>query len=1405
MERDCISDLDRGPRPDRPLQLHPCLLPPGRRHRRFLGLIAGGLIPLLPAPAAALDYFYFELDNGGVVSVAESSKTVSVVVVRQGENIQQLVVTYDVVADTATAGVDFITAAGELVWKPGESRKTLAFPILNDALTEKTESFTVRLTGVTHGGNLAGPYVVTVAIEDNDPGAHFGQHFYRIPERAGELTVNVFRGDDGNATRTLHYRTEDGTALGGVDFEPTAGDLVFSPGQVYLPLTLQLAADDSAVESIKTFRLLLSDASDPDNATAMATVQIDDDDIAIFSADDYVSLLARPGVVRVPIRREQALSWPASVRFETAEMSGSSSARPGIDFTPVSGQLDFAAGETLGYVEIPVPDPEREEWDYRPLTLRLSEISENTRVDRTEITVQITFGPEETTPPGQPADRVYGYPDRQAESLTPDGKFLLIGTRAGSYLWHLPTGRVIQQFDSGYTAQVSVSADGSQVATSDGQRISLWNLGAQQARQTLYSTSRGLNFSPDGSQLITTSWEGRLKVFQTSDPAPWRSQPDRDVGEGTRYVRMVSPSGRWMLADAGDLATVWDLRTGGIALALPAGRNVEFAISPDETRLLVTSEGRAELWDLETHARLGRFPEVTSSALAHHANRLALAGPGQLEVRSSGGEGLWKTNFSTTLRAMALSPDGRHLAAVFAPNDGSYYRHDLRLWNLETGAEFTSTGDFVTAIQFSPDSRSLMLNGFGAGVLGGPNVRFIAAVGTVSQRVLWTHSLTGYVSGPFAFSPDSTRVVLPTFQGVEVRQMTDGLITSTWPVMDGNAPAGLGWSPEGITEVAETIRLRNATAPHELLAERPFALGIRGSDLSIVSQLAGRAELWFRQPYGSHSLLIDSTSLDVTHRFNLALQPQAIGGQTFAAVDQGTQGMTLFDLESEQRRRTIDLNGTLRHAALSPDDQILIVQQYFKMAPDVYQPLLRALDTGSGEERWRRIVGELSGQVPLAAITQTDRFVYSPDVSGLIHFQEVGRTEPTASIGGHGNVAWLALAPDEDHALAVTVGQSQQFQGERPRHLALWDLRTGQIERLIEGRDPSLSQNGRRLLYNQQTPNFGWRLETLPDGRALQTWEPGPDESFSQVTLSPDGEYVAARGVAAGRATVWLWRATSGELVWQHSFDDTQIYSLTFSPDSRLLAVGNEWQFHAWLDLYPIPGGAPWRIELENYIYYSILFSPDASRLLILSAPATLWDTVSRSQVATLGAPWPWGINSATFSSDSRTLYLATQQATDCVVDCSLTHPHLLVANATSGQVISELPDPNDFARLTAFADEEALLAYAWNSGTGVFDTTGTELRRLSQGFPIAGPPPVSTRLALSQGGGRFGLWDVSDIFKHRLRLNTAPTGAQLDWRTGTLQSAPDILGPWTDLPNARGPWAIPNTEERTFFRVKGQ
>jgi subtilisin family serine protease len=100
-------------------------------------------------------------------AVSESAGTAVVTVNRSG-SLGAAAVEYAVAQGSATPGGDYTNINGTLSWAAGESEpKTFAIPIVDDALPEALESFTVTLTNAT-GAPLGTPAVATVQITDDD-------------------------------------------------------------------------------------------------------------------------------------------------------------------------------------------------------------------------------------------------------------------------------------------------------------------------------------------------------------------------------------------------------------------------------------------------------------------------------------------------------------------------------------------------------------------------------------------------------------------------------------------------------------------------------------------------------------------------------------------------------------------------------------------------------------------------------------------------------------------------------------------------------------------------------------------------------------------------------------------------------------------------------------------------------------------------------------------------------------------------------------------------------------------------------------------------------------------------------------------------------------------------------------
>jgi hypothetical protein len=104
-------------------------------------------------------------------TVAEGAGSVTLTVSRHLGSTGAVAVQYNTSPGTATAGADFTTTVGTLNWAGGDTAdKTIVVPIIQDALLEGTETFTVNLFGATGGATiLAAGTVATVRITDDEP------------------------------------------------------------------------------------------------------------------------------------------------------------------------------------------------------------------------------------------------------------------------------------------------------------------------------------------------------------------------------------------------------------------------------------------------------------------------------------------------------------------------------------------------------------------------------------------------------------------------------------------------------------------------------------------------------------------------------------------------------------------------------------------------------------------------------------------------------------------------------------------------------------------------------------------------------------------------------------------------------------------------------------------------------------------------------------------------------------------------------------------------------------------------------------------------------------------------------------------------------------------------------------
>ncbi|KAJ8338048.1 hypothetical protein SKAU_G00370140 [Synaphobranchus kaupii] len=225
----------------------------------------------------------------------------------------------------------------------------------------------------------------------------FEPSHYQCFENCGSLKLSVARrGGDSGCTVKVDYRTEDGTANAGSDYEFAEGTLLFKPGETLKELTVGII-DDDIFEEDEYFYVHLSNprvvswsdgaldpGSTPGNSGSAslpmpkaslgeahtATVTIYDDDHAgIFTFENEAMRVSESvGTMQVKVQRTSGARGLVAVPYRTVD----GTARGGDDYEHVAGKLEFLNDETIKMIEVKIIDDEEYEKN-KAFTVELGE------------------------------------------------------------------------------------------------------------------------------------------------------------------------------------------------------------------------------------------------------------------------------------------------------------------------------------------------------------------------------------------------------------------------------------------------------------------------------------------------------------------------------------------------------------------------------------------------------------------------------------------------------------------------------------------------------------------------------------------------------------------------------------------------------------------------------------------------------------------------------------------------------------------------------------------------------------------------------------------------------------------------------------------------------------------------
>jgi Calx-beta domain/Metallo-peptidase family M12B Reprolysin-like len=285
-------------------------------------------------------------------SVVENAGQLVVTVARSGGTASTATVAYATADGTATAGSDYGATSGTLQFNPGETTKSFTVPILNDAVAEPAETFTVTLSSPSGGAQAGTTMSTTVTVVDNDSAIGFDLASDTVLESAGTKAVTVRRTGSLNTAATVQYAATGGTATPAADYTLAAGVLTFAAGESTKAIGIPIV-NDLLVEGTETVVLTLSGPTGEAvlGANSVQTLSIQDNDLFTFALSPATATVSEAGgSVRFTVSRTGTIDAPATVLISTRDVT----ARAGADYTAVNVTVSFAAGEASKTVDVAI-------------------------------------------------------------------------------------------------------------------------------------------------------------------------------------------------------------------------------------------------------------------------------------------------------------------------------------------------------------------------------------------------------------------------------------------------------------------------------------------------------------------------------------------------------------------------------------------------------------------------------------------------------------------------------------------------------------------------------------------------------------------------------------------------------------------------------------------------------------------------------------------------------------------------------------------------------------------------------------------------------------------------------------------------------------------------------------------
>jgi CSLREA domain-containing protein len=202
-----------------------------------------------PAPAISVN-------DVGVIEGTSGTTNAVFTIYLSSQSSKGVSINYATADGTATAGADYQSVNGTIVFAVGDTSRSVTVPVNGETVDEPLETFFLNLTGPVNATIADAQGVATIGTA-NSAGVKFSADTYHAQETDHAAQMTVTRSGDSSGAISVDYGTFDGTASERYDYTPAFGSLRFGAGEISKTFVV-LLNEDAFLEGDETINFRLS-------------------------------------------------------------------------------------------------------------------------------------------------------------------------------------------------------------------------------------------------------------------------------------------------------------------------------------------------------------------------------------------------------------------------------------------------------------------------------------------------------------------------------------------------------------------------------------------------------------------------------------------------------------------------------------------------------------------------------------------------------------------------------------------------------------------------------------------------------------------------------------------------------------------------------------------------------------------------------------------------------------------------------------------------------------------------------------------------------------------------------------------------------------------------------------------